>query len=234
MLKELPPERKIISIFPLLIALYLILHLIVKGPQIINSRSWQREEELLRRESGFHFYIFFMIHILIIGSLLLSLITILENAINYVGFALGIFIFIVIFLQNFTQNHNRKSLGILIFSIFCLEVVLTLILLLPFIAVAVTNQNFAPSEVKNIAFCYTWGTQLLIYLGFGGLSAYFITVTGYNQFSKDTIPFSSMFERTQGSNQPDKIELFLGSVILYGIILGTILMSLKSLYAGFN
>jgi hypothetical protein len=169
---------------------------------------------------------------LLIISLILSLVTLSESARNFVGFALGVFIFIVIFSQNFTPEQNRKSLGILIFSVFCLEVVLTLILLLPFIAVATTNQNIAQTDVETIAFCYTWGTQLFIYLGIGGIIAYFITVVGYNLISEDTIPLISLFERPRGL--VDYLELFFGIVILYGIILGTILLSLKSLYAGFN
>lgn len=234
MLDKLPDDRKFISLFPLLIALYLIVHLIFKGSQIINSRNWLSEEELLRRESGFHFFIFYMIHILLIGALILSFVSKAENAINIVGFALGVFIFIAIFSQNFSHEQNRKSLGILFFSILCLEVVLTLILFLPFMAVAVTTQNFTESEVKNIAFFYTRGTQLLIYLGFGGIIAYFITVTGYNQFSEDSIPLSSIFQDQQGQEQSDNLVFFFGIVVLYGIVLGTFLLSLKSLYAGFN
>jgi uncharacterized membrane protein len=231
MLKELPSDRKSICVFPLLIALYLILHLIVKGSQIINSRSWQNNEELLRRESGFHFFIFYIIHILLIISLIFSLVTLSESARNFVGFALGVFIFIVFFSQNFTHEQNRKSLGILIFSIFCIEVFLTLFLLLPFVAVAVDSQNMAKDVVENIAFYYTWFTQLFIFLGIGGMIAYVITIFGYNQFSEDTIPFFSIFEE---ENEHDYLKLFFGIIILYGIGLGTILLSLKSLYAGFN
>ncbi|MFA4824691.1 MAG: hypothetical protein WC593_05985 [Methanoregula sp.] len=227
MLKELPDDRKYISIFPLIIALYLILHLIAKGSQIIRSRNWQHDDELLRRQSGFNFFVFCIIHSLLFFALILSLISLSESAKNFVGFVLGVFIFLVFFSSNFSNEQNRKSFGILIFSVFCIEVFLTLILLLPFVAVAVDNQNMTKDVVEKIAFYYTWFTQLFIYLGIGGIIAYFITIFG---FSEDTIPFFSVFKQ---GNEPDYLKLFLGIVVLYGIILGTFLLSLKSLYAGF-
>jgi hypothetical protein len=233
MLKELPGDRKSISIFPLLIALYLILHLMVKGWQIIRSRNWQRDDELLLRESGFNFFIFCMIHFLLIIALILSLLSLSENAKNFVGFALGVFIFIVLFSSNFSHEQNRKSLSILTIGVFCLEIFFTLFLLLPFVAVAVDKVNMTTSVVEEIAFYYTWFNQLFFSLGIGGIIAYFITIIGYNQFSEDSNPFLSIFVQEQG-NDDDFLKLFIGIVVLYGIILFTFLLSLKSLYAGFN
>src|SRR5208283_5186689 len=61
------------AIFPLLIALYLIVHLIYKGIKTVKSKNWQPNEELIRRESTFQCLIFGIIHIFLIFALLISL-----------------------------------------------------------------------------------------------------------------------------------------------------------------
>jgi uncharacterized protein YacL len=104
------------AIFPLLIALYLIVHLIYKGIKTVKSKNWQPNEELIRRESTFQCLIFGIIHIFLIFALLISLFENIPTASaqNFVGFILAMFLFVLYFSANFSNEQYRKSAKILL------------------------------------------------------------------------------------------------------------------------
>jgi hypothetical protein len=228
LLRDLPDERKYWSIFPLLVAMYLIVHLGVKGAQVIRSRIWLANDDSLHRESNFHLFIFLMIHSLLIIGLILSL---PENTRNFAGFALGAFIFLVFFSSDFSNAQSRRSYWILLFGIFYLEIVITLILLLPFIA-KVFDNGIVPNLIsETVAVYYGWITISLFYLGIGGMITYYISFIGSEPTNFRTL-ISSIFYQERN---PDylSLEFFSGIVLLYGIILCFFLLDLKSLYSGF-
>jgi hypothetical protein len=218
---EVPADQKYVGIFPLLIAFYLILHLINKAAQTINSRQWLPEEELLRRESSFQFLIFGGIHVLLIIALLVSL---PKEARDFMGFFLGMFIFLIFFSANYTYEQYRKTFRILIWSVLCFEVFVLLFIILPFVARMTDDAIFA--------FYYTWIAQISIYLAVGGFLAYGLITVGYNVICRQFVPFLSILqeERERGNYY---LEIVFGLDILLGIILGTFIFSLKQLYAGF-
>jgi len=217
---EVPPDQKYVGIFPLIIAFYLIVHLINKAAQTITSRQWQPAEELLRRESSFQFLIFGGIHILLIIALLVSL---PKEARDFMGFFLGMFIFLIFFSANYTYEQYRKTFRILVWSILFFETFVILFIILPFVA-KITNDTF-------IAFYYTWIAQISIYLAVGGFLAYGLITVGYNVICRQFVPFLSILheERELGNYN---LEIVLGLDILLGIILGMFIFSLKQFYAG--
>ena len=217
---EVPPDQKYVGIFPLIIAFYLIVHLINKAAQTITSRQWQPAEELLRRESSFQFLIFGGIHILLIIALLVSL---PKEARDFMGFFLGMFIFLIFFSANYTYEQYRKTFRILVWSILFFETFVILFIILPFVA-KITNDTF-------IAFYYTWIAQISIYLAVGGFLAYGLITVGYNVICRQFVPFLSILqeERELGNYN---LEIVLGLDVLLGIILGMFIFSLKQLYAG--
>jgi hypothetical protein len=217
---EVPADQKYVGIFPLIVAFYLILHLTNKAAQIITSRQWQTTEELIRRESSFQFIIFGGIHILLIIALLVSL---PKEARDYMGFFLGMFIFLIFFSANYTNEQYRKTFRILIWSVFCYEAFIFLFIIIPLVAKVTDNALFA--------FYYTWIAQISLYLAVGGFLAYSLITAGYNAICGQYIPFLSILqqEREQGNYN---VEILLGFDILFGIILGMVIISIKELYAG--
>jgi len=103
---EVPSNQKYLGIFPLIVAFYLILHLTNKSSLIIRSRQWQTTEELIRRESSFQFIIFSGFHILLIIAMLVSL---PKEARDYMGFFIGMFIFLIFFSANYVSTSNRME-----------------------------------------------------------------------------------------------------------------------------
>jgi hypothetical protein len=219
-MKEVPVEQKYVGIFPLIVAFYLILHLTNKAASIIKSRVWQNDEELLRRESSFQFFIFCLIHALLVITLLMSLPEVVRN---FTGFALGSFIFIIFFSANFSDEQNRKTLYILVVSGLFYEIFLSLFLIIPFLAKITNNEFFVTS--------YTWLILIFLYLATGGIIAYFLVTVGYNLFSDINIPLLLIF-RQEREKEDYTLELLTGLVILFGIFLSTILLSIKDLYSG--
>lgn len=218
---EVPADQKYVGIFPLIVAFYLILHLTNKAAQIIISRQWQTSEELVRRESSFQFIIFGGIHILLIFALLVSL---PQATWNLMGFLLGMFIFLIFFSANYSNEQYRKTFRILLWSVLCFEASIVLILILPFLAKTTDNAL--------IAFYYTWITQIAFYLAIGGFLTYGLITVGYNAVYGEYIPFFSILEQERERGNLN-LEILLGLVILFGIILGLVIISIKDLYAGF-
>jgi hypothetical protein len=216
---SIPMEQKYIGIFPLLVAFYLILYLINKGAQIIKSRHWQSTEELIRRESSFQFIIFGGIHILIIVALVISLPT---EARNFMGFFLGMFIFLIFFSANYTYEQDRKTFRILLLSILFFETAIFLFIILPFFAKITDNALFA--------FCYTWIVQISFYMGVGGMLAFSLITVGYNTICKQYGSFLSILIQDGKCRKYNLITLLLVD-IFFGIILGVAFLSLKQLYA---
>jgi hypothetical protein len=217
---EVPADQKYVGIFPLIIAFYLILHLTNKAAQTITSRQWQPAEELVRRESSFQFIIFSGIHILLIIALLVSL---PKEARDYMGFFLGMFIFLIFFSANYTNEQYRKTFRILVWSVLFYEAFIFLFIIIPFVAKNTDNALFA--------FYYTWIAQISLYLAVGGFLAYAFITVGYNAIWGQYIPFLSILqqERERGNYN---LEMVLGFDILFGMILGMIIFSIKDLYAG--
>ena len=217
---EVPADQKSFGIFPLIVAFYLILHLTNKAAQIIISRRWQNTEELVRRESLFQFIIFGGIHILLVFALLVSL---PKETWNLMGFFLGMFIFLIFFSANYTNEQYRKTFRILLWSVLCYEASIFLIIIIPLIAKITDNALFA--------FYYTWITQISLYLAVGGFLTYALITVGYNAVCGQYIPFLSILqqERERGNYN---LEMLLGLDILFGIILGMVIISIKDLYAG--
>jgi len=216
---EVPADQKYVGIFPLLIAFYLILHLTNKAAQIITSKQWQPEEELIRRESSFQFLIFGGIHILLIVALLVSL---PKEARDYMGFFLGMFIFLIFFSANYTYEQYRKTFRILLWSVLCYEAFIFLFIIIPFLAKITDNALFA--------FYYTWIAQISLYMAVGGFLAYGLITVGYNVICRQYVPFLSILrqERERGNNNLRNLLII---DIVFGIILGVAILSIKQLYA---
>ncbi|HII98037.1 MAG TPA: hypothetical protein HA272_01930 [Methanoregula sp.] len=218
--KEAPSDQLYLGIFPLIIAFYLILHLTNKASLIIRSRQWLTTEELIRRESSFQFIIFSGFHILLIIALLVSL---PKEVRDYMGFFLGMFIFLIFFSANYTNEQYRKTFHILVVSIFCYELFIFLFIIIPLLAQIIDSAFFA--------FYYTWFAQIILYLAVGGFLAYSLITIGYNAICGQYIPFLSILQQEREAG--NRIwELLFGIDLLLGIILTMVIFSLKDLYAG--
>lgn len=216
---EVPADQKYVGIFPLLIAFFLIVHLINKAAQTIKSRQWIPTEELLRRESSFQFLLFAGIHVLLIVALLVSLPI---DTRNYMGFFLGMFIFLIFFSAKYTYEQDRKTFRILLLSVLLFEAAIFLFIILPFIARITDNAFFA--------FLYTWIVQISLYLAVGGILAFGLITVGYNTICKQYISFFSTLVKDWECRNYDLIVLLLAD-LFFGIILGAAVLSIKQIYA---
>jgi hypothetical protein len=217
---EVPSDQKYLGIFPLIVAFYLILHLTNKASLIISSRQWNITEELIRRESSFQLIIFGGFHILLIIALLVSL---PNEARDFMGFFLGMFIFLIFFSTNYTNEQYRKTFRILVISIFCYELFIFLFIIIPLLAQITDSAIFA--------FYYTWFAQIILYFAMGGFLAYSLITVGYNAICSQYIPFFSILQQERESGNYIWETLF-GIDVLLGIVLTTVIFSLKDLYAG--
>jgi hypothetical protein len=210
--------------------LYLILHLVYKGLRVIKSNPWLPAEELIRRESTFHYLIFGVIHILLILALVITLFeSLLTNpsAQNYMGFILGMFLFVLYFSANYTFEQTIKITKILLLAVFAYEVAVMLVLIIPILSKITDNFPFFGSIVNNtpsFPTIYTGIFQIFFYLGVGGCLAYGLITIIYNEICQEKIPFFTIFSRENGLRK----YLFLD--IGFGIVVILILSFIQQIY----
>lgn len=205
---EVPAEQKYIGLFPLLFAFYLIFHLTNKAYKTSTSRHWQSTEELIHRESFFQFIIFAGTHALLILSLLMN--TPIETR-NYMGYSMGMFIFLIIFSANYSYEQNRKLFWILVLSVLSSEAFIFLRIISPFVAKIADSTNFVS--------CYTFIVQVPIYLALSGFLTYLLITVGPNIIREQYIPPLLILQRERERGKYI-LEIVLGLDILFGIILG--------------
>lgn len=205
------------GLVPLLIAIYIILHLMNKARLIFISTHWDNFEEIRRRESFFDCIIFYVFHIFLI----IALIATIPSEIKILfGFLSGVFIFLTFFSADFSESQHRIVMLMLLISIFCLELTFLLIISIPAVAA------FANNEI--IAFIYLWGTTIIVTLSTGGLFSYYVVTMIYNVFFHENIQYQIIFQRNV-DNQISSVEFMMGIVILFGLILIPILYQIISL-----
>jgi hypothetical protein len=217
------------AIFPLLIALYLILHLIYKGIRIVKSKNWQSNEELIRRESTFQCLIFVIIHISLIVALLISL---FENiptlsAQIIVGNILAMFLFVLYFSANFSNEQYRKSAKILLWGIFLYEIAVMLVLFIPLFAKITDNNPIFTPIINNPSFptVYTGIFQFFLCLGVGAFLAYGLLMVVNNTIWKERVPYFIILNRERS------IKIWLIIDVIFGIVLLLVFLFIQQLYA---
>jgi hypothetical protein len=224
-MKEAPSEEKIVGLLPLIVAFYLILYLLQKSFRVVMSRIWNSSEEFLRRDCSFQLFIFYLIHV----SLVISLLVILpESQRNFMGFLVGAFIFIIYFASDFTNNQIRKELLILLSSILSFEIALFLFLIIPFVA-KIPGSDFFASY-------YGWIVSVLLYLSTGGLIAFTIIIYGYNGISNQRLNLSLIALESILSQERENGHTFIDWLLTLDLFIGTflitILFCLKDFYRG--
>ena len=219
------PKQEIVGLFPLIIAVYLILFLLHKSLKIMRSRIWDTSEEFLRHECSFQFVLFYLIHF----SLIITLLVILpETQRNIMGFLLGAFIFIIYFASNFSNNQIRKELLILLSSVLFYEIALFLFLIIPFLDKIPGNGI--------IATYYGWFVSILLYFGTGGIIAFAIIIFGYNMFSLQHFDFSYSTMDSLLSRERENGKILLDWLLTLDIFIGSqlviILLCITDFYRG--
>jgi hypothetical protein len=225
----IPKPQYVTALFPLLIALYLILHLIYKGIRIVKSKNWQSNEELIRRESTFQCLIFGIIHIFLIFALLISLFENIPTASAkiYAGIILAMFLFVLYFSADFSYEQYRKSAKILLFGTFLYEFAVMLILFIPLFAKITDNNPIFTPIISNPSFpnFYSGIFWFFLCLGVGAFFAYVLITIVYNAIWKEHIPYFIILSRERS------IKIWLIIDVIFGIVLFLVFIFIQQLYA---
>ena len=206
------------GLIPLLVAIYIILHLMNKCRLVFITTNWENFEEIRRRESFFDCIIFYGFHIFFV----LALIVIVPSETKILfGILSGACIFLTFFSADFSETQHRIMMLIVLVSIFLFELTLILIISIPAVATIANDET--------VAFVYLWGTTIVVTLSMGGLIAYYLVTLIYSVFFNENIQYRIIFQRNT-DNQISSVEFMMALVVLLGTILIPILYQIIVLH----
>lgn len=211
---EQPFLVKEAGLVPLLVAIYIILHLMNKARQIFVTTQWNHFPQIRRRESFFDVSIFFIFHSFLVIALIAT--TPFETIMGF-GFLSGIFMFLIFFSADFSERQQRIAMSVVLFCIFLIELALLLILSIPTVA--------AMTDSAIIADVYIWSIVIFMMVAGGGLFAYYCVTMIYGTIFHEDIHYFAIFQRNV-DNQITFIEFIMGFICLLGIILVPIIVQL--------